>query len=119
MLRTDIRRLETAALRHKPETLARQLERLLGLSQTQAHRIISDELGESIVVTAKAMDLSNAVLQRLLSALSSCLGQWADRVHELTELYPEISGQAARRLIAIWRDAEHGENGQLRYGPVA
>jgi len=55
MLRTDIRRLETAALRHKPETLARQLERLLGLSQTQAHRIISDELGEPIVVTAKAM----------------------------------------------------------------
>jgi hypothetical protein len=119
MLRTDIRRLETAARRHKPETLARQLERLLGLSQTQAHRIISDELGEPIVVTAKAMDLSNAVLQRLLSALSSCLGQWADRVHELTELYREIGREAARRLIGIWRDAEQGENGQLRYGPVA
>src|SRR5258708_20679752 len=107
MLRTDIRRLETAALRHKPETLARQLERLLGLSQTQAHRIISDELGEPIVVTAKAMDLSNAVLQRLLSALSSCLGQWADRVHELTELYREIGREAAPRFLGIWPHPQH------------
>src|SRR5258707_14368205 len=108
MLRTDIRRLETAALRHKPETLARQLERLLGLSQTQAHRIISDELGEPIVVTAKAMHLSNAVLQRLLSALSSFLGQWADRGHDLTELYRKLSVDAARRLISIWRHAGQG-----------
>jgi len=116
IVRTDIWRLEAAAL-HKAETLTRELERLSGVSQSQARRIINDELGEPIVITAKAINLPKARLQRLLLVLSSCLGQWADRLHELTELYEEISTEAARKLIGIWREAEHGEGGRPRYAP--
>ena len=94
------------------------MERLIGVSQSQARRIIHDELGEPIVITAKAINLPKAEFQRLLLVFSSCLGQWADRVHELTELYEEISAEAAGKLIGIWRDAEHGEGRRPRYGPV-
>ncbi len=34
------------------------------------------------------------------------IGQSVDRVYELAELYNEISVDAARRLVAIWRDAD-------------
>jgi hypothetical protein len=70
------------------------------------------------VITAKAINLPKAGLQRLLLVLSSCLGQWADRLHELTGLYEEISAEAARKLIGIWRDAKRGEGRRPRYGPV-
>src|SRR5262245_66504248 len=72
IVRTDIWRLEAAAL-HKAETLTRELERLSGVSQSQARRIINDELGEPIVITAKAINLPKARLQRLLLVLSFCL----------------------------------------------
>ncbi len=115
---TDIWRLEAAALRRKPETLTQELERLLGVSAAQAWRILYDPLGEPIVVAAKAMDLSNTVLQCLLPALSLWVGQWADRVHALAQLYREISTDAACRLVAIWRDAAQAESSPVHAEPV-
>jgi hypothetical protein len=115
---TDIWRLEAAALRRKPETLTEELERLLGVSAAQAWRILYDPLGEPIVVAAKAMDLSNTVLQCLLPALSLWVGQWADRVHALAQLYREISTDAACRLVAIWRDAAQAESSPVHAEPV-
>jgi hypothetical protein len=115
---TDIWRLEAAALRRKPETLTQELERLLGVSAAQAWRILYDPLGEPIVVAAKAMDLSNTVLQCLLPALSFWVGQWADRVHALAQLYREISTDAACRLVAIWRDAAQAESSPVHAEPV-
>jgi hypothetical protein len=114
----DIWRLEAAALRRKPETLTREFERLLGVSATQARRILDDRLGEPIVVAAKALDLSNTVLQCLLPALSLWVGQWADRVHELAQLYREISRDAACRLITIWREAARAESSPVQDEPV-
>src|SRR5256885_1209654 len=55
--RTEVWRLESAALEHNAETLICELERILGISRAQARRIVNDELGEPIVVVAKAMDL--------------------------------------------------------------
>jgi hypothetical protein len=115
---TDIWRLEAAALRRKPETLTQELERLLGVSGAQAWRILYDPLGEPIVVAAKAMDLSNTVLQCLLPALSLWVGQWADRVHELAQLYREISTDAACRLVAIWRAAAQAESSPIHDEPI-
>jgi hypothetical protein len=114
----DIWRLEAAALRRESETLTRELERLLGVSATQARRILYDRLGEPIVVAAKALDLSNTVLQCLLPALSLWVGQWADRVHELAQLYREISRDAACRLITIWREAARAESSRVQDEPV-
>jgi hypothetical protein len=116
---THARRLESAALQHNAETLIRELEWTLGVSATQACRIVNDELGEPIVVAAKAMDLPADALQRLLLFLGPRLGQSVDRVDELTELFGEIRMDAACRLIAIWRDAEQGENRPIHPEPVA
>jgi len=114
----DIWRLEAAALGRKPETLTRELERLLGVSATHARRILYDRLGEPIVVAAKALDLSNTVLQCLLPALGLWVGQWADRVHELAQLYREISRDAACRLVTIWREAARAEMSPVQDEPV-
>src|SRR5262249_40981003 len=54
MQRTDVWRLESAALEHNAETLIGELERMLAVSRAQARRIVNDELGEPIVVAAKA-----------------------------------------------------------------
>src|SRR5262249_858159 len=66
MQRTDVWRLESAALEHNAETLIGELERMLAVPRAQARRIVNDELGEPIAVAARAMVLPAEVWQRLL-----------------------------------------------------
>jgi hypothetical protein len=113
--RMDIWRLESAALQHNSEAVVRELERALGVPRPQARRIVQDELGEPIVVAGKAMRLPADVLQRMLLFINPRVGQSVERVYELASLYGEISVKAARRLIAIWRDADQTTNTQLRH----
>jgi hypothetical protein len=117
--RADVWRLESAVLHHNGEAVLRELERTLGVSRTQARRIINDELGEPIVVAAKAMNLPADVLQRMLLFMNPPVGQSVDRVYELAELYGEISVAAARRLVAIWRDADRADKRQVQHESVA
>ncbi len=117
--RADIWRLESAALQHNSEAVVRELERALGVSRNQARRIVQDELGEPIVVAAKAMSLPADVLQRMLLFINPRVGQSVDRVYELATLYGEISVDAARRLIAIWREADQAAHRQLRHEALA
>ena len=116
--RTDVWRLETAALQHNIETVVRELEQALGVSLTQARRIVNDELGEPIVVAAKALNLPADVLQRMLLFMNPQVGQSVDRVYELAQLYGEISVLAARRLVAIWRDADAAERREVHNQPI-
>jgi hypothetical protein len=117
--RTDVWRLESAALEHNAETLMRELERMLGISRAQARRIVNDELGEPIVVVAKAMDLPADALQGLLLFWSRWLGQPVDRICELADLYAKISTEAAYRLIAIWREDKRAENEPIEHEGIA
>ena len=89
--RADVWRLETAALRHHTATLMRELERALGISYQQSRRIVEDEMGEPIVVAAKAMCLPADILQRIVLFMNPRVGQSVDRVYELSALYNEIS----------------------------
>ncbi len=114
----DVRRLESAALQHNAETLIRELGRALGVSRGQARRIVNDELGEPMVVVAKALTLPVDVLQRMLLFMNPWAGQSVDRIYQLSELHGEISVDAARRLIAIWRDAEEAQTAQAQHEPV-
>jgi hypothetical protein len=50
--------------------------------------------------------------------ISLWVGQWADRVHALAQLYREISTDAACRLVAIWRDAAQAESSPVHAEPV-
>jgi len=106
MQRTDIWRFESAALQHKTEEVLRDLERVLGISRKMALRIIEDDMGEPVVAAAKAMELPADVLQRILLFMNPRVGQSVDRVYELAGLYADITADAARRLIGIWRDAD-------------
>ena len=103
--RRDVWRLELAALQHNLEAVMREFERALGISHLQARRVIQDELGEPVVVAAKAMELPSDVLQRMLLFVNPRIGELINRVYELAELYGEITVDAARRMIAILRDA--------------
>ena len=117
--RADTWRLEAAVLQHNTEAVVRELERTLGLSRAQARRVISDESGEPIVVAAKAMDLPTDVVQRILLFMNPRIGQSVDRVYELSQLYGEISVNAARRLIAVWREADKDARPGVQHKSVA
>jgi hypothetical protein len=118
MQRVDVWRLESAVLKHSTEAILREIERMLGVSRTQSRRIVEDELGEPIVVAAKAMDLPADVLQRMLLFMNPRVGQSVERVYELAELYSEISIDAARRLVAIWRAADKAESRPVHHETV-
>ena len=94
-----------AALRHNTEGVVRELERTFGITRQQARRIVNDDLGEPIVVVARAMNIPGDVLQRMLLFMNPCLGQSVDRIYGLAELFREVTCNAARRLMAIWRAA--------------
>lgn len=106
MQQTDVWRFESAALQHKTEAVVRDLERALGVSRKMALRIVEDDMGEPIVAAAKAMELPADVLQRILLFMNPRVGQSVDRVYELAGLYADITVDAARHLIGIWREAD-------------
>ena len=106
MQQADIWRLESSALQHKTEAVLRELERALDISRRTALRIVEDDSGEPVVAAAKAMELPADVLQRILLFMNPRVGQSVDRVYELAGLYADITVDAARRLIGIWRDAD-------------
>ncbi len=101
-----IRRLEAAALAHNGEAFIRELEAALSISIAQARRVANDELGEPLVVAAKALGAAPEVLQRILLFVNPVIGHSVQRVYDLADLYDEISGDAARHLLMIWRESD-------------
>jgi hypothetical protein len=96
-----VRRLEISALAHNVDAFTREVEFAFGISSRLARRIVCDELGEPIVVVAKALRAPRAVLERILLFVNPRIGQSVQRVYELATRYDEISTQAALRLVAI------------------
>jgi len=111
--RESTHRLEAAALGHNSELFARELERVLAISRTQARRIYEDELGEPIVVAAVALGMPAMMLQRILLCLCPPISQSVQRVYELALLHEEIKPDAALRLVAIWRASHPAERKSL------
>src|SRR5205823_1255862 len=83
MQSSDVWRLESAALQHNTETVVRDLERALRISRRLARRIVNDELGEPMVVAAKATAIPADVLQRMLLCLNPHIGQTVERVYRI------------------------------------
>jgi hypothetical protein len=98
-----IRRLENAALKRNQGEFARVLERALGVSRELADKIVRDDLGEPIVVAAKALGIKAEVLQRILLFLNPVVGQSARRLYELSCLFDELNPGAAERMVVVWR----------------
>ncbi|MGD0023662.1 MAG: hypothetical protein ABSC37_03395 [Xanthobacteraceae bacterium] len=114
------RQLEAAALARKREDFARQLARSLLISREQAQRIARDQLGEPIVVAAKALSIPRDVLYRILLFVNTAVGHSVERVHALAELYDAMSAQAAEHLVAIWQalNLGKGERAAGRHQPL-
>lgn len=100
-----IRRLENAALQRNPGEFARMLERALCISRALAERIARDPSGEPIVVAARVLGMTAAVLHRILLFLNPAIGQSVERVYDLARLYDELAPAAAEHMLAIWRQA--------------
>ncbi|HEX5212846.1 MAG TPA: DUF2336 domain-containing protein [Pseudolabrys sp.] len=100
-----IRRLENAALQRNPGEFARTLERALGIGHTLAERVARDPSGEPIVIAARALGMSAAVLHRVLLFLNPAIGQSVERVYDLARLYDDLTPAAAEHMLAIWRQA--------------
>jgi hypothetical protein len=115
-----IRRLENAALQRNPGEFSRMLERTLGIGRELAERITRDPSGEPIVIAARALGMTGAVLQRILLFLNPAVGQSVERVYELARLYDDLTPVAAERMLTIWRqpDAKSPLKPQAAHAPL-
>jgi hypothetical protein len=98
-----IRRLETAALQHNAGEIGRILERALGISRRLAERIARDPSGEPIIIAAKSLGMTAAVLQRVLLFLNPDIGQSVERVHDLSRFFDDLAQESADRMLALWQ----------------
>ncbi len=112
-------RLEAAALSRSHEDFAHQLALALHIAREQAQRIVRDDLGEPVVVAAKALGLARDVLYRILLFLNPAVGHSVERVHGLAALYHEMTAAAAADMVAIWQALPRNERAEVKYQPLA
>jgi len=112
------RQLETAALARSREDFAQTLARSLQIPFVQASRIAADELGESIVIAAKALALPRDVVYRILLFVNTTVGHSVERVHTLANLYDEVTVQAAEHMVAIWQALQRGARATATHRPL-
>ncbi len=111
-------RLETAALRRNSEDFAQQLAQSLNIPRIQARRVASDELGEPIVVAAKALQMPRDAVYRMLLFVNTAVGHSVERVHALAALYDEMTIAAANHMVAIWRAMQRQERTAGQHHPL-
>jgi hypothetical protein len=97
------KRLEAAALARSREGFAQQLAVSLNIAPAQALRIARDDLGEPIVVAAKALNVPRELLYRILLFVNTAIGHSVERVHTLADLYDEMTVRAAEDMVAVWQ----------------
>ena len=96
-------RLEAAALARKREAFVQELAQSLKISREQARRIADDELGEPIVIAAKALFIRRDRLYRILLFVNTAVGHSVERVHALAQLFDEVTFPVAQDVVAIWQ----------------
>ena len=102
-------RLEAAALARKRQDFVHGIAQALKISRGQARRIVDDELGEPIVIAAKALGIRRDRLYRILLFVNTAVGHSVERVSVLAQLYDEITCHVAQDLVAIWQAVGNGE----------
>jgi hypothetical protein len=101
--------LEASVLIGKREQFADRLAQALRIPHEQARRIANDELGEPILVAAKALKLRRDVLYRILMFVNPAVGHSVERVHTLATFYDELEVRSAEGMLAIWQSLPAGE----------
>jgi hypothetical protein len=111
--------LEAAALAGKSQDFAQRLAQALRIPREQAHRIARDDLGEPVVVAAKALGIARDVLYRLLMFLNPAVGHSVERVHALAALHDEITEPATAGMLVIWQALPQDERALAKHQPLA
>ena len=75
---------------------AQHLAHSLQIPRAQARRIAGDDLGEPIVIAAKALTMPRDVVYRILLFVNTTVGHSVERVHALAALYDEMPMQSRR-----------------------
>jgi hypothetical protein len=112
-------RLEAAALAGNREDFAQDLTRSLQIPRGQARRIVDDNLGEPVLVAAKALGVARDVLYCILLFLNPAVGHSVERVRALAELYDGISPRAAEGMVAIWQSLPVDQRPRAKHQPLA
>ncbi len=112
-------RLEVAALGGNREGFANDLARALRIPREQARRIVRDDLGEPVVVAAKALSMPREVLYRVLIFVNPTVGHSVERVHALATLNDEMTQAAAEGMVAIWQALQQRDRVVSQYQPTA
>jgi hypothetical protein len=107
--------LEAAALAGKSQDFAQRLAHALHIPREQAQRIARDDLGEPVVVVAKALGIGRDVLYRMLMFLNSAVGHSVERVYALAALHDEITEPAAAGMLVIWQALPQEERARTKH----
>ena len=91
------------------EDFAQHLALALQIPRAQARRIVGDELGEPIVIVARALNIPREVVYRILLFVNTTVGHSVERVHALATLYDEMTPQTAEHVVAIWQSLRKTE----------
>jgi hypothetical protein len=113
-----IAQLEAAALAERPDDFARDLQNLLLLSRETAQEIVDDNRGEPVMIAARALGMPGQVLLRILLFLNPTVGRSVERVFDLMDHFTRVTPEAARSLVAGWREPRIGERRSARYQPA-
>jgi uncharacterized protein (DUF2336 family) len=111
-------KLEGAALARNHGDFAQHLAQALDIPRAQSDRIAGDELGEPLVVAAKALNLPRDVVYRLLLFVNNAVGHSVERVHALATLYDEMPREAAEHMVAIWQALRKAERKAGKHQPM-
>ena len=109
-------RLEAAVLSRNREAFAQHLAQALHISRLQARRVADDDLGEPIVIAAKALNMRRGALYRILLFVN--VGRSVTRVQALTELHHVLPWQSAEHMVAIWQSLPHADRPAERHRPM-
>jgi hypothetical protein len=110
--------LERAALSGNREEFAQKLAQALQVPHAQARRIAGDELGEPLLIAAKALAMPRDVVYRLLLFVNTAVGQSVERVHTLATLYDEMTTQAAEHMVTIWQAMQQDKRSAAQHRPL-
>jgi Uncharacterised protein conserved in bacteria (DUF2336) len=95
--------LEMAAFAADVENFTLELGEALILPSRVAAQVVSDPGGEPLACAARALEMPNAVFQRVLLFLKPEFGESVNQVYRLSRLYDRLSERSALVMLAAWR----------------
>jgi hypothetical protein len=98
-----IETLEMAAFAEDVENFTLELGETLILPWRVATQVVNDPGGEPLACAAKALDMPEAVFQRVLLFLKPEMGSSVHTVYRLARLYERLSERSALVMLAAWR----------------